>query len=106
MKSDFFLIAGCFLLGIFLSNFTYLIPRYFWLCVITGLILAIGLCFPGTGEITRRWSALAVLGGMLVNNWELLTKVTALQFGIGAVAIVITASATVVTIGAIGGRNG
>lgn len=106
MKSELFSTAGCFCFGILLSNLTYLIPQYFWLCTIAGVVLAIGLCFPGTDEILRRWSALAVLVGIVLNNWELLSKLTALQFGIGAVAIFVTAIIAVATIGAIGGRHG
>jgi hypothetical protein len=109
VKSDFFSIAGCFSVGLFLSNLTYLIPSHFWLFTIAGIVIAIGLCFPGKTEVLRRWSAVAILGGMLANNWELLGKMSAVQFGIGAVTIVLVAGIAVViigAIGAIGGQNG
>ncbi|MEG4251092.1 hypothetical protein [Microcoleus sp. Pol10D4] len=106
MKSDFCFLTGWFCAGLFLSNFTYLIPQYFWLCTISGVVIAIGLCFPGKTEILRRWSAVGVLGGMLTNNWELLGKLSAVQFGIGAIAIVAIVGVSIAVIGAIGGENG
>lgn len=104
MKSDIFLIAGCFSLGIFLSNFSYLMPRYFWLCTIAGIVISIALCFPGKNDISRRWSALAVLGGILANNWEMLGKLTVMQAGIGAVVITITSAIGITILGS-GGKN-
>ena len=107
MRSDFFFLTGWFCAGLFLSNLTYLIPQYFWLCTITGVAIAIGLCFPGgKAEILRRWSAVAIVGGMLANNWELLGKVSAVQLGIGAITIVLIVGFSIGIIGAIGGKNG
>ncbi|MEG4419400.1 hypothetical protein QUA70_12425 [Microcoleus sp. LAD1_D5] len=107
MSSDFFFLAGWFCAGLFLSNFTYLISQYFWLCTITGVAIAIGLCFPsGKAEILRRWSALAIIGGMLVNNWELLGRISVVQFVIGAIAILLIVGILIAVIGAIGGKNG
>lgn len=106
MKSDLFFLTGWFCLGSFLSNFTYLIPPYFWLCTITGVAIAIGLCFPGKTEILRRWAAVAIVGGMLANNWELLGKISAVQFGIAAIALVLIVGVSIAVIGAIGGKNG
>jgi len=106
MKSDFFFLASWFCVGLFLSNLTYLIPQYFWLCTIAGVVISIGLCFPGKTEILRRWSAVTIVGGMLTNNWELLGKISTVQFAIGAIAIVLIAGVLIAVIGAIGGKNG
>lgn len=107
MITDFFFLATWFCLGLFLSNFTYLLPQYFWLCTLAGVASSIGLCFPsGKAEILRRWSAVAIIGGMLVNNWELLRRISAVQFGIGVIAIVSIVGVSIAVIGAIGGKNG
>lgn len=107
MKSDFFVLAGWFCVGLFLSNSTYLFPQYFWLCMIAGFLMAIGSCFPGgESEILRRWSAVAIIGGMLVNNWESLGRISAVQLGIAAIAIVSIVGVSIAVIGAIGGKNG
>ncbi|MEG4915759.1 hypothetical protein [Microcoleus sp. B7-D4] len=107
MITDFFFLATWFCLGLFLSNFTYLLPQYFWLCTIAGVASSIGLCFPaGRFEILRRWSALAIIGGMLANNWELLGKISAVQFGFAVIVIVLIVGVLIAAIGAIGGKNG
>jgi hypothetical protein len=106
MKSDFFSISTCFATGLLLSNLTYLVPTHFWFFTIAGLLIAIGLCFPGKTEILRRWSAVAVLVAMLVNNWELLGKISAVQFGVSAVVIVLLSGVAVVVIGTLGEKNG
>lgn len=106
MKSDFFFLTSWFCAGLLLSNFTYLIPQYFWLCTIAGVVISIGLCFPGKNEILRRWSAVAIIGGMLTNNWELLGKISAVEFGIGVLATILMVGISIAIIGAVGGKNG
>ena len=107
MKSNFFSISGCFSVGLLLSNLTYLLPQYFWLCTIAAIAVAVSLCFPGETEILRRWSSLAILGGMLANNWETLGQISPVQLGLGAIAIVLLVGIAVAIVGSIGGqRNG
>jgi ABC-type glycerol-3-phosphate transport system permease component len=105
MKSNFFSIAGCFSLGLLLSNLAYLIPTHFWLFAIAGILLVIAMCFPGEAEILRRWSAVAILSGMLANNWELLGKMSGTQWGICVAVSVLVVGIAVAVIGGAGGQN-
>ncbi|MCC3405199.1 MAG: hypothetical protein JGK17_06305 [Microcoleus sp. PH2017_10_PVI_O_A] len=89
-----------------MSNLTYLVPSHFWFFTVAGFLIAIGLCFPGSAEILRRWSAVAILVGMLANNWELLGKLSVVQWGVGITLVVGVAVAIIGAIGAIGGQNG
>lgn len=106
MRSDFFFLSGWFCVGLFLSNFTYLLPQYFWLCMIAGVLISIGLCFPGKTEVLRRWAVVAIISGMLANNWELLGKISAVQLGVGAIVIVLMVGVSIAVIGAIGSAGG
>ena len=107
MKSSFFSIASCFSLGLLLSNLTYLVPTHFWLFAVAGFVIVIAMCFPGTAELLRRWSAVAIVCGAFANNWEILGKMSAIQWVAAVVAIVLVIVMVVAIIGVIpGGQDG